>query len=43
MKSELKTLYNLTELQFQKLITKDYINVQISIDDFNNFTWVFPN
>ncbi len=43
MKSELKTLYNLTELQFQKLITKEYINVQIYIDDFNNSTWILPN
>jgi hypothetical protein len=41
-KTELLLLYNLTEPQFQKLINKDYIDVEIFIDDFDNFTWDFP-
>jgi hypothetical protein len=41
-KPDLKSLYNLTEIDFQKLIIKDYIDVEIFIDDFDNFTWTFP-
>jgi hypothetical protein len=41
-KPELKLFYNLTEDQFQKLINKNYIDVEVFIDDFNNFTWIFP-
>lgn len=42
-KNELKVLYNLTEPEFQKLIIKDYIDVEIFIDDFDNFSWDFPS
>ena len=41
-KPEILLLYNLTEPQFQKIINKDYIDVQITIDDNLNYTWVFP-
>jgi len=40
--AEIKTIYNLTDPQFAQLIAKDYIDLDITIDGSNNYTWIFP-
>lgn len=39
---QIKDAHDLNQEQFDKLIAKDYIGLEINIDDEGNFTWHFP-